>query len=55
MDNTSLLKLARYNAKLDLDLQGAFLRATDVYKDGRYGDNKDLLKMSRVLAKIDEL
>ena len=55
MDNTSLLKLARYNAKLDLDLQGAFLRATDVYKDGRYGDNKDLLKMSRVLVKIDEL
>lgn len=55
MDNVNLLKLARYIAKIDLNLNGPYLKAADIYSDGKYGDIKDLLKMSRVLAKIENI
>ena len=52
-DAVSLLKLARYNAKIDLDLNGAYLKAAEIYKDGKYGDIKDILKLSRELANLE--
>ena len=53
IDSIDLLKLARYNLKIDLNLKDAYLRATDIYKDGTFGDIKDILKLSRKLAKIE--
>ena len=55
MNNVDLLKMARYKAGLDLNLEGAYLKATDIYKDNTNADNKDLLKMVRVLVGLDEL
>lgn len=55
IDNVNMLKLARYNAKIDLDLKDAYLKAADIYRDGEYGNIKDLLKMARVLAKIEDI
>ena len=55
MGDIDLLKLVRYQAGLDTSLNGAYLKAADVYKDGTYADNKDLLKMARVLAGLDSL
>ena len=55
MGDIDLLKLVRYQAGLDTSLNGAYLKAADVYKDGTCADNKDLLKMARVLAGLDSL
>ena len=55
MGDIDLLKLVRYQAGLDTSLNGAYLKATDVYKDEICADNKDLLKMARVLAGLDSL
>ena len=55
MGDIDLLKLVRYQAGLDTSLNGAYLKATNVYKDGICADNKDLLKMARVLAGLDSL
>ena len=49
------LKLARYKAGLDMDLNGAYLLAADVNNNGSYADDIDLLKMVRVLAGLDAL
>lgn len=50
-----LSKLSRYAAGLDKTLIGAYLRASDVVKDGKYGRISDISKMSRVLAGMDNL
>ena len=55
MENRDLLKLARYIVKLDTDLEGAYLKAANVYKDEINGDNRDLLKMARVIVGLDTL
>ena len=55
MGDIDLLKLVRYQAGLDTSLNGAYLKAADVYKDGTCADNKYLLKMARVLAGLDSL
>ena len=55
MNDIDLLKLARYKAKIDTKLEGANLRAADIYEDGKYADDKDLLKMARILVGLDEL
>ena len=49
-----LLKLARYKAGIDTNLEGAYLRAGDVVKDEKIG-MPDILKLSRVLAGIENL
>ena len=48
-----LSRLSRYAAGLDNTLQGAYLRASDIVKDGKYGRISDISKMSRVLAGLD--
>ena len=50
-----VLRLARYNAKLDKNVTGAYLRATEVVSDGNIGSISDILKLSRVLAKLDNI
>ena len=50
-----LSKLSRYAAGMDETLSGAYLRASDVVKDGKYGRISDISKMSRVLAGMDNL
>ena len=50
-----LSKLSRYAAGLDKTLNGAYLMASDVVKDGKYGKISDISKMSRVLAGMDNL
>ena len=47
-----LMKMARYTAKLDNTLIGAFLQAANVHRDQEV-NNADLLKMARVLANLD--
>ena len=53
MNNIDLLKMARYKANLDKNLEGEYLKAADIYTDGNYADNIDILKMVRILANID--
>lgn len=55
MGDIDLLRLVRYNAGLDTNLSGAYLKASDIYKDGACADNKDLLKIARVLAGLEGL
>ena len=55
MGDIDLLRLVRYQAGLDTNLNGAYLKAADIYKDGTCADNKDLLKIARVLAGLDNL
>ena len=55
MGDTDLLRLVRYNAGIDTSLNGTYLRATDIYKDKNYADSKDLLKLARVLAELENL
>ena len=50
-----LLKLARYEAKIDTNLTGAYLRASDVRGKGQYGGISNLIKMSRIIAGMDNL
>ena len=54
---SDLLKLARYLAKLDLNLDGAYYLGANVYRNPNNVfkvDISDLLKFARVLAKLDE-
>ena len=55
MGDIDLLRLVRYQAGLDTNLNGAYLKAADIYKDGTCADNKDLLKIARVLAGLEVL
>lgn len=55
MDNIDLLKMARYKAKLDTNLTGAYLKSADVRSDGKYADDIDLLKLARILVGLDSL
>ena len=50
-----LLKLSRYEAKMDTNLTGAYLRASDVAGKGKYGGIGNITKMSRIIAKLDQL
>ena len=50
-----LLRLSRYEAKIDTNLTGAYLRASDVAGKGKYGGIGNITKMSRIIAKIDNL
>lgn len=49
-----LSRLSRYTARLD-ELEGAYLRASDITEDGKYASISDISKMSRVLAGMDNL
>ena len=53
MEDVDILKLARYRAGLDNSLTGPYLEAADVYKDGKLADNKDILKMARILVGLE--
>ena len=53
MDDIDLLRMARYIAGLDRNLNGAYLRAAEIHKDNNIADESDLLKMVRVLADLD--
>ena len=55
MGDSDLLKLVRYQAGLDTNISGAYLKAADIYKDGICADDKDLLKIARVLAGLEVL
>ena len=50
-----LSRLSRYAAGLDKTLSGAYLKASDIVQDGKYGRISDISKMSRVLAGMDNL
>jgi len=50
-----LSKLSRYAAGLDNTLSGAYLKASDILKNGKYGGIANISKMSRVLAGMDNL
>lgn len=50
-----LLKMIRYKVGADQNLHKEYLKATDIFKDKIYGDNKDLLKLVRILVGIDNL
>lgn len=54
LTQSDLLRLVRYNAHLE-DLDGSYLRATDINSDEIYGDGADISKMSRVLANMDKI
>ncbi len=54
MDDIDLLKLARYKAGLDTNLNGAYLMASDLYaRDNEYASDIDLLKFVRILVGLD--
>ena len=55
MENLDLLKLARYVANIDKTLNKEYLKASDILKDGKYGDNLDILKMARILVGLEQL
>ena len=55
MGDIDALKLARYKAGLDTNLTGAYLEAGNVFRDSANADDKDLLKMVRVLVGLDSL
>jgi hypothetical protein len=55
MGIVDLLKLSRYIANIDKTLNKEYLKASNIMKDERYGDILDLLKMSRILAGLEEL
>jgi hypothetical protein len=50
-----LSRLSRYATGLDKTLNGAYLKASDVVKDGNYGKISDILKISRIMAGMDNL
>jgi len=53
MRGSDLLKLARYMVKLE-DLEGTFLKASDINRDGKIARPADLLKMARVMVYLEE-
>ena len=55
MGDIDLLRLARYKAGIDKNLKGAYLKGANIFKDNNYADDKDLLKMARVLVGLDNL
>ena len=55
MGDIDVLKLARYKAGLDTNLEGEYLIASNIIKDDKYADDTDLLKMVRVLVGLDSL
>ena len=57
LNGVDLMKLARYMAKLDTDLKGAYYQAANVHRnsnDKEQVNNADLLKMARVLAQLED-
>ena len=54
MTDSDLVKLARYIAKLDKNLEGAYYKATDVHRDNNYAKDSDLVRMARILVKLDK-
>ncbi len=55
MTDIDLLKIIRYRANIDKDLSQECLRAADIFKDKIYADDKDLLKLVRILVGLDKL
>lgn len=55
MGDIDVLRFARYRAGLDKSLTGAYLRASNIFKDDNYADDIDLLKMVRILVGLDSL
>ena len=55
MGDIDVLRLARYRAGLDNNLTGAYLQASNIFKDDNYADDIDLLKMVRILVGLDSL
>jgi len=57
-DDLDLLMLARYKAEFEIEKEivvGAKLRATDIVKNNQLAEDVDLLKLARVLAKLDNI
>ena len=54
MSDGDLVKLARYIAKLDLNLNGEYYKASDVHRDKKYAGDSDLVKMARILVRLDK-
>lgn len=50
-----LLKTARYVSDIDRNMDQEYIMALDVISDGVYGDDKDLLKIVRVLQGLEEI
>ena len=55
LDDRDFLKMVRYEAELDNNLEGAYLRAGNLIKDEACIDDKDLLKMARILVGLDSI
>ena len=55
MGNLDLLKIVRYVANMDKTLNKEYLKASDILKDGKYGNNLDILKMARILVGLEQL
>jgi len=58
IDELDLLMLARYKAGFKEEkeiVEGAKLRATDIVKNNELAEDVDLLKLARVLAKLDNI
>lgn len=55
MTDVDLLKMARYKAGLDNNLNGVYLEAANIFQDNYKADDKDLLKMVRILVGLDNL
>ena len=55
MDDIDLLRMARYIAGLDKNLNGTYLKAAEIHKDNNIADDIDLLKMVRILTGLDVL
>lgn len=55
VEDIDLLKMARYEAKLDTNLEGAYLKAGNIVEDETGIDDKDILKMARILVGLDSI
>ena len=55
MNDIDLLRLVRHKSGLDKTLTGSYLKASDICKDGTPSEDRDLLKMVRVLVGLDKI
>ena len=55
VDDRDFMKMVRYEAELDMNLEGAYLRAGNIINDDTCIDDKDLLKMARILVGLDNM
>lgn len=55
MNDIDVLMMARYKVKLYEGLNGEYLKASDIVKNGVFADDMDLLKMARILVGLDSI